>query len=55
MGQPVFYNPKTRTYITPDITGHCGGVWKGATSVEGLGRKETRLGTYDENLNRIGD
>nr|WP_095050061.1 MULTISPECIES: toxin C-terminal domain-containing protein [unclassified Pseudomonas] len=26
-----------------------------ANSVKALGRKETRSGTYDANLNRIGD
>ena len=35
--------------------GHEGGFWKMADSVEGLGSKRTRLGTYDMNSNRIGD
>ncbi len=43
------------TYISPDLDGHKGGIWKGADSIKNLGKKETRLGTYDENLRRIGD
>jgi hypothetical protein len=54
-GQPVYYNPKTKTYITPDVDSHTGGVWKGATSVPDLGSKNTRTGTYDGSLKRIGD
>ena len=53
MGQLVF--KKGNIYITADITGHNGGVWKAATSVNNLGSKDTRLGTYDINMNRIGD
>ena len=51
-GQPVFSNG--RTYITPDI-GHSRnnpnptGYWKM------FDRRGRRLGTYDANLNRIGD
>ncbi|WCK25823.1 MULTISPECIES: toxin C-terminal domain-containing protein [Agrobacterium] len=41
--------------ITRDLDGHNGGAWKMATSVKDLGGKGTRLGTYDSNLNRIGD
>jgi hypothetical protein len=52
-GQPVFQ--KGNRYITPDVDGHNGGSWKMANSVENLGRKDTRLGTYDADLNRIGD
>ncbi len=47
-GQPVFFNPKTRTYITPDVDAHNGGVWKM------FDRKGIRIGTYDGELNRIG-
>ena len=54
-GQKVFYNPKTKLYITPDVDGHNGGVWKMAKTVEDLSSKSTRMGTYDEFLNRIGD
>lgn len=52
-GQPVFKSGNK--YITPDVDGHNGGVWKMADSVKNLGSKETRMGTYDANLNRIGD
>ncbi|MEW9539097.1 toxin C-terminal domain-containing protein [Agrobacterium radiobacter] len=41
--------------MTRDLDGHNGGAWKMATSVKDLGGKGTRLGTYDSNLNRIGD
>ncbi|WP_409269987.1 toxin C-terminal domain-containing protein [Pseudomonas sp. KCJK9044] len=34
---------------------HNGGVWKGADSVKKLGSRRTRSGTYDMDLNRIGD
>ncbi|MBN9983083.1 hypothetical protein HU757_10630 [Rhizobium laguerreae] len=52
-GQPVF--KKGNLYITRDLDGHNGGAWKMATSIKNLGSKATRLGTYDTNLNRIGD
>ncbi len=52
-GQAVY--KKGNLYITRDLDGHNGGAWKMATSVKNLGTKENRLGTYDENLNRIGD
>lgn len=52
-GQPV-YKRKNR-YITPDVDSHNGGVWKMADSIANLGSKTKRMGTYDENLNRIGD
>lgn len=42
-------------YITRDLDGHNGGAWKMADSVKNLGSKETRSGTFDVNLNRIGD
>lgn len=45
-------NPK---YISVDKDGHNGGAWKGASSIKNLGSKKTRSGTYDANLNRIGD
>ncbi|WP_152961918.1 toxin C-terminal domain-containing protein [Aneurinibacillus migulanus] len=59
--QKIFYNKKTKTYISQDIGSadgsppHKGGVWKMAKSPEALNRKETRMGTYDANLKRIGD
>jgi filamentous hemagglutinin len=31
------------------------GSWKMADSVKNLGKKETRMGTYDAKLKRIGD
>ena len=52
-GQPVF--KKANKYITPDIDGHIGGVWKMADSIKGLRNKKTRIGTYDDKLRRIGD
>lgn len=52
-GQPVF--KKGNKYITPDVDGHNGGIWKMADSVKNLGSKSTRMGTYDENLTWIGD
>ena len=52
-GQAVF--KRGNLYITRDLDGHIGGAWKMANSIKALGRKETRSGTYDKNLNRIGD
>ncbi len=52
-GQPVYR--KDKEFITRDVDGHNGGAWKKANSVKDLGKKETRSGTYDANLNRIGD
>jgi len=52
-GQAVFSDGKR--FITRDVDGHNGGAWKMADSVKNLGKKETRLGTFDSNLNRIGD
>ncbi len=54
-GQAVFYNKKNKTFISPDVDSHNGGVWKMADSIAELGRKNTRSGTYDKDLNRIGD
>ena len=57
-GQPVFTSkkaPREKRYITPDVDQHNGGVWKAADSVKNLGSRRTRSGTYDVNLNRIGD
>lgn len=52
-GQTVFQ--KGNKFITRDADSHNGGFWKMADSVENLARKQTRLGTYDKFLNRIGD
>ena len=60
-GEPIYYNKKTKTYISQDIGSadgsgpHNGGVWKQVKSPEALNSKRTRMGTYDMNLNRIGD
>lgn len=53
--QKIFYNKKTKTYISADADGHNGGIWKQAKSVEDIDAKATRMGTYDANLNKIGD
>jgi RHS repeat-associated protein len=52
-GQAVFQRGKL--FITRDVDGHNGGAWKAAESVKALGKKTTRLGTYDADLKRIGD
>ena len=52
-GNPVYTNGKN--YITPDVDGHNGGIWKMGKSVKALQNKETRMGTYNANLKRIGD
>ncbi|QEY65882.1 hypothetical protein FXN65_26150 [Metapseudomonas lalkuanensis] len=52
-GQLVYR--KGNLYITRDLDGHNGGAWKMATSIKGLSSKDARMGTYDRNLNRIGD
>lgn len=55
-GQAIYYNKKTKTYITPDVDQHNNGYWKMACSPDALNRKSTRLGTYNEDLSiRIGD
>jgi len=59
--EKIFYNKKTKTYISQDIGSgnglgpHNGGVWKQATTPERLNSRDTRMGTYDANLNRVGD
>ncbi|MDD4928803.1 MAG: toxin C-terminal domain-containing protein [Gallionella sp.] len=52
-GQAVF--KRGSDFITRDLDGHNGGAWKMADSVKALGSKNTRSGTYDRSLNRIGD
>lgn len=57
MGQRVYKSNKNKNpiYITRDNGSHIGGYWKGARTVKDLARKETRSGTYDKNLRRLGD
>ena len=52
-GQRVFQ--KGNRFIAIDVDSHSGGVWKMADSVKNLAFKSTRMGTYDQFLNRIGD
>jgi hypothetical protein len=52
-GQPVFQ--KGNKFISPDWDAHTGGAWKMADSVKNLGSKATRMGTYNAELERIGD
>ncbi|MDP5142142.1 toxin C-terminal domain-containing protein [Rheinheimera baltica] len=58
--QAVYYNKKTKQYITRDVGSgdgkgsHNGGVWKIADSVKDLGSKNTRTGTVDAALNPVG-
>ncbi|MBQ4521451.1 MAG: toxin C-terminal domain-containing protein, partial [Lachnospiraceae bacterium] len=52
-GQPIY--KKGNRFITPDVDSHNGGYWKMADSIKNLARKATRMGTYDIDLNRIGD
>lgn len=52
-GQAAF--KKGKVYISRDVDGHNGGAWKVASSEKELGSKSTRLGTYDQNLNKIGN
>lgn len=64
-GQPVFQKAVNRPgpkYISPDVGSgvsrggaHAGGSWKGANSVSDLASKETRLGTFDRELNKVAD
>ena len=56
-GQTVYKNKKGKKpkYITRDVDSHNGGAWKGADTVKDLGSKSTRTGTYDGDLNWIGD
>ena len=64
-GQSVYFSSKVKNdmkYITPDVGSnngngsHNGGFWKAASSVENLGSKTTRTGTFNQDLTiRIGD
>jgi len=51
-GQKIFR--KGNRYIVQDVDSHMGGTWKMANSPEALRSKASRIGTYDEQLNRIG-
>ncbi|WP_222860836.1 toxin C-terminal domain-containing protein [Aliarcobacter cryaerophilus] len=46
---------KGNSYIVRDLDNHNGGAWKEASSVKELSNKNTRNGTFDKDLNRIGD
>ena len=48
-GKPLYKNPDTGEYISPDRDSHSGGTWKGFDS------NGERIGTFDDNLKRIGD
>ena len=53
-GQAIFQ--KGNKYISYDVDGHNGGVWKSAGSIKDLGSKNTRDGTFNYDLTqRIGD
>ncbi|MFZ5442533.1 MAG: toxin TcdB middle/N-terminal domain-containing protein [Myxococcota bacterium] len=52
-GQAVYTDGKR--YISFDVDSHNGGAFKMANTVEGLKSKQTRLGTFNEALERIGD
>ena len=56
-GQRVYKNKKGKRpkYISRDVDSHNGGTWKGADKVKDLESKTRRTGTYDGNLNRVGD
>jgi hypothetical protein len=52
-GQQVFTNGSD--YIVQDIDGHLpDALWKRGRTHEDLFSKQTRMGTYDYDLNRIG-
>ena len=52
-GEKIYTNGKF--YISQDNTSHKGGTWKMARKREDLLSKQRRLGTYDENLKKIGE
>lgn len=41
-----------KKYISPDLDGHNGGTWKMADKEKNLWKKETRIGTYNEDLSK---
>ena len=52
-GQKVYVNnkaPSDLKYISRDIDCHSGGAWKAASTIQGLGSKATRSGTYTRYL-----
>ena len=53
----VFKQKGKKVFITPDLDGHTGGIWKMATGkAENLFKKETREGTYNADLSvKIGE
>jgi hypothetical protein len=53
----IFKRKGKNEWITPDVDGHNGGVWKRATGkAENILKKETREGTYNSDLSKkIGD
>ncbi|GEM77543.1 polymorphic toxin-type HINT domain-containing protein [Vibrio sagamiensis] len=54
--QKVLHNKKkTPKFISRDADGHNGGAYKGANTAKDLNKKETRLGTYDKDLNWVGE
>ncbi|WP_394887051.1 toxin C-terminal domain-containing protein [Clostridium butyricum] len=55
-GQAIYYNPKEKTYLTPDVDQHNGGWWKKASKIKNLFNKNIRLGTFDnDGYTPIGD
>lgn len=54
-GQAIFQNSKAKRsmrYISRDIDNHNGGYWKAAKSINDLGSRATRTGTFDKYLRR---
>ncbi|CAF3305539.1 unnamed protein product [Rotaria socialis] len=60
-GVAVYRNskrPNATEYITYDVDGHVGGVWKAGDkkwAEGGCKQKPARSGTYDKDLNKIAD
>ena len=52
-GQSVFSNGKD--FISSDKDGHNGGIWKRAKTIKELNSKQTRMGTYNEDLQWVGE
>ena len=52
-GQSVYYDRNSKTYYSYDADGHTGGTWKGARTIGDLRSKDTRLGTFDQDLKWI--
>ena len=42
-------------HVTRDRDDHSGGAWKGAQTIKDIRSRSTRMGTYDEQLRRIGE